>query len=82
MYPYIVCYCGRSVGDLYPLFDEMRKERYEEYFKKTGHRIEPNRVTISSDVHVDLGDVFKKLNIRTQCCKARLLTQLEYKEYY
>lgn len=82
MFPYIVCWCGRSIGDLFPLFNAMKQEKYEEYCKKNGIVIEPKRVTVSSDVHVDVGDILDALHLHTDCCRSRMITQIEFKEYY
>lgn len=82
MFPYVTCWCGRSLGDLFPLYTEMKRRKYEEYNKKHGVNIKPTRVPISSDVRVDVGDILDKLHVHTDCCRARLISQIEYKEYY
>lgn len=81
MFPYIVCYCGRSLGDIYPVFKEMRKQRYQEYLKKDSD-IEIVKLMTSTKIDVKLGDILDALNINCECCRVRLLTQVEYSEYY
>lgn len=85
MYPYIVCYCGRSIGDVYDVFCKLRIQKYNEAFNKneaSKYDIDPNMLSISEIVDVDLTDVFEQLNIHTDCCRTRLTTQVQFKEYY
>jgi len=68
MFPYIQCYsCGRNLGDLYSAFKILRAERM---------RGNP------SDNTVPLGDILTSLGIIKDCCRVRMLTQVEFKEYY
>jgi hypothetical protein len=80
MYPYILCYCGRSSGDIYDLFKAMRDERIREKFGD--HTLNPDILAISEDLQVDIGDIFPMLHITCDCCKARLVSQIEFKELY
>lgn len=80
MYPYILCYCGRAIGDIYDIFKEMRREKYIAAYGTD--EIDPSILAISSTVDVDLIDVFDQLRVHTDCCRARLMSQVEFKEYY
>lgn len=82
MYPYIRCYCGRPLGDIYELFKALRLKAYMKYFEDQGIDISPDCIPFSEDIKVELKDVFTELNIGVQCCKTRLLTQVEFSEYY
>lgn len=82
MYPYIVCYCGRSIGQIYDLFKALRREKYVEFFQKNNLNINPDKIPFSDDIDIKLRDVFDELNIHNQCCKARLMSCVEYKELY
>ena len=83
MYPYITCYCGRSLGDLYDLFKEMRLKKYINFMKEHPElNIDPYMIPYCDDISIPLRDVFEALNINLQCCRARMLTQVEYKELY
>lgn len=82
MYPYIVCFCGRSLGDIYDLFKALRAAEYATYMEKNHVHIDPDKIQYSEEVIVYLREVFETLHIDMQCCKARLLTQVEYKHIY
>ena len=80
MYPYIVCYCGRSLGDLFDVFKAMRSELYTATF---GHvQFDPSMLAIIPDLQVELGEVLNSLHLHLDCCRARMLTQVEFKELY
>lgn len=82
MYPYILCYCGRSLGDLYDLFNVLRAAKYTEAYVEFGEDIDPAFLAISDLVQVDLTDVFDALHIHMECCKVRIQTQVEFKNVY
>lgn len=81
MYPYVVCYCGRSLGDLYDLFCAMRLSKYAEIYPETGG-IDPSLLATAEDGRVELGDVLDALGLHLDCCRVRMITQVEYKELY
>ena len=80
MYPYIVCYCGRSIGDLYDLFKELRAAKFADSFGEFD--IDPSMIPITEELQVDLDDIFKSLHIHVPCCRTRLMSQIEFKELY
>lgn len=85
MYPYIVCYCGRSLGDIFDIFKLLRLEKYMAAYEKSDGiewDIDPTMLAISEVVDIDLSDVFDQLRIYTDCCRSRLMSQVEFKEYY
>lgn len=84
MYPYIVCFCGRSLGDIYDLFMAMKAAKRSDAYSKGGLEVDPNLLPISEDVQVDLVDVFDELNMDkdVDCCRVRLMTQVQFKEMY
>ena len=80
MYPYIVCYCGRSIGDLYDLFMKLRADKYAEEF---GDAVfDPSAIALSEVLQSDIGDIFDTLHLENDCCRARIMTQVEFKELY
>lgn len=78
----MICFCGRSLGDIYDAFKALRLKRYSEFLDSKGIKISPDRIPITEDIQIDLRDVFESLHIHVQCCKVRLLTETEFKEYY
>lgn len=44
--------------------------------------INPSIIPISDDVQIELKPVFEALQIKHQCCRARLMTVVEYTEVY
>ncbi len=82
MYPFILCFCGRSLGDLYDLFCAMRAQRYEEAYKEMGTVIDPLFIPFSDSFNITLADIFEALHINQVCCRMHIHTQIEYKHVY
>jgi len=83
MYPYIVCFCGCSLGDIYDAFKAMRSAKYRKALNDPDFdKIDPAMLAITENVNVDLSDVFEQLCITQDCCMVRLTTQVEFKELY
>lgn len=81
MYPYIVCTCGRSLGDIYDIFRAMRRDIQEEYFKQNNINADPSLVFVG-DFKVNLGGVLDQLQLKLPCCRTRMMTQVLYKDVY
>jgi DNA-directed RNA polymerase subunit N (RpoN/RPB10) len=80
MYPYVVCYCGRSIGDLYDLYVELRRRKI---ISEHGElNIDPDVVAFSDTLQVHTGDILDKLNLKLDCCRARMLSQVEFYDLY
>ena len=80
MYPYILCSCGRSLGDLYDCFKEARKLKYiETYGEKT---IDPNTLSFTGTFEINMSEIFDELCINMMCCRAKMTSQVEFKSLY
>lgn len=82
MYPFIVCFCGRALGDLYDAFKAMRQARYLETYGELEDVIDPRILAVTEDLHMVLGDVLDMLGLHQVCCRTHMLTQVEFKEIY
>lgn len=83
MYPWIVCFCGKSLGDLYDAFKAMRIEKYKEALGEDDFgTIDPALFAITEDVQIELIDVFEQLGVKKECCRMHLHTQVEFSEFY
>lgn len=86
MFPYVVCpSCGWCIGQISPLFDAMRKDRYAAALKEKGIDVDTaNHEMIQSNegVSVELGDILDKLGVRMECCRVKLLTQVQFYSIY
>jgi DNA-directed RNA polymerase subunit N (RpoN/RPB10) len=80
MYPYILCYCGKSLGHLFDLFNAMKRERYIEEFGEES--FDPTMIAVITRLQVELGDILDSLHLHKDCCRVRMLTQVEFKEVY
>lgn len=80
MYPFIVCFCGRSLGDLYDVFRLMRKAKYSQAFEDED--IDPDMIPLTETIQVDLVDVFEQLNLQLDCCQIHIQSQVEFKNIY
>ncbi len=78
MYPYVVCFCGRTIGDLYDAFKELRKRKY----MNLDSEVDPKLYAITESVQIDLVDVFEQLNLHMDCCRTRMNTLVEFKDIY
>jgi DNA-directed RNA polymerase subunit N (RpoN/RPB10) len=81
MYPFIVCFCGRSIGDLYDAFNMMRMDKYAKAIGAAGE-IDPVLLPISESVQIELNDIFDELNINMVCCRMHLHALVEFKRVY
>ena len=82
MYPYIICTCGKSLGDIFEAFELLRCRKYVKYFEQTGKKVSPDNIPYTENVPIDLRDVFVFLDIDLPCCKARCMTQVRYESVY
>lgn len=82
MYPLILCVCGRSLGDLYDLYAEMRRDKYREFFAKSGIEIRPDYIPIAGDITVETGDILDALHLHLECCRTKMITQVLWEEVY
>ena len=80
MYPYIVCFCGRSIGDIYDLFNKMREDRNKEVFGDV--ELDPTATALSELLRADISDIFEALHLENDCCRARIMSQVEFKDLY
>lgn len=80
MYPYILCYCGRPLADIVELFNALRLKAIKA--EKGTKDIAPDRLPMAEVNQASLNDIFKALHIELDCCRARLMTQADYTEYY
>lgn len=79
MFPYITCFCGCPIGDIYDIFKAMRYAA----FKAANSDIDPAMIGISvEDLTVELGNILTMLHVKRECCRVRMLTQIEFKELY
>jgi len=82
MYPFILCFCGRSIGDLYDAFSLMRIAKYSAAMADLNDDIDPLLLPLTELVQIDLVDIFEQLNIHMDCCRNHIQTQVEFKTLY
>lgn len=78
MYPYILCFCGKALGNIYDIFKLMRAEKYAHI----DECMDTFLLSITNDFKISLEDIFEQLNVPLECCRVRLNTQVEFKELY
>jgi DNA-directed RNA polymerase subunit N (RpoN/RPB10) len=82
MYPFILCpTCGNSLGELYPAFCKKREIKYREYCKANKINIQPT-YRFMSQVGLNLGDILDWLELRSDCCRTAMMTQVLFREVY
>lgn len=80
MYPYILCFCGRSLGSLWPLYEAMMDDERAKFHASRTHTVDPNVLSFSNDTAVEpeKGGVLDTLRLTTQCCRTRMMTQVPF----
>lgn len=81
MYPRIICNCGRSLGDLYDLFSEIRKDIYKDQYATIGN-IDPTLLAVTESMPIEMGVYLDKLKLFTSCCRVIMITQISFKEIF
>jgi len=84
MYPYIICFCGRSLGDIYDLFIAMRVKKFRQVYNDVcpTNPIDPIQLQFDPNIVIELDDIFRALHIELPCCRVRLMTQIQLKNLY
>jgi DNA-directed RNA polymerase subunit N (RpoN/RPB10) len=82
MFPFIVCFCGRSSAELYDLFIALRRERYEEYISKNNIVVKGDYIKSTNQIPIELGDILDDLNLKLACCRTRMLCQVMFNDLY
>ena len=82
MYSYITCYCGRPIGDIDDLFLELRRFVCYNYLTENNIETLPDMLPSDERLQVDLNEVFDALHLDTECCRARIMSQIKFTELY
>lgn len=87
MYPFIVCFCGRSLGDLRDAFLYLRAKAIEELELggPDAKLFDPHSCEYDAVVAADqaiIETIFEQLGLHMICCRTHMATQVEFKEYY
>jgi len=84
MYPFIVCACGRSLGDLYPAYLALKRREYVKKCKdgNIDLNIDPAMLALMGTLNLDMSHVWKILGLHLPCCQGRMITQVEFKSVY
>ncbi len=82
MIPFIICTCGRSIGDLYDAFAYMRHQAYIAAYGKQRMRLDPSMAAIMRGDNINLSDVFDDLGISAdmQCCRGKLAFNVRFQD--
>lgn len=75
---YILCFCGRTLGDIYPAFREMKKDLFEA--AGLDDIIASNLPIMTEHDQPSLVPIFDQLDIHAQCCRTRLMGIAEFRQ--
>lgn len=81
MFTYIVCFCGMPLGDIADAYKALRMRKLMKYYKIIGYNIDPSMLAIS-DMGIHEGKLLDSLGLDQECCRTRIMTQVEFKELY
>lgn len=78
MYPHIICFCGRSLGEIYHAFTILQQHYIREALIAEGidPQLDPTIIQLTN-VNVDLRGVFEAFSL-ADCCKLRITSQRGY----
>jgi hypothetical protein len=76
----VVCTCGMPIGDVAPLFLLMRAARVREVLAARGTAA--TQAAIDAGLQIECGDILDRLQVVYDCCRARLVTNMQFKQYY
>lgn len=87
--PHVQCFCGRELGCYYDIFVAIRRQKYREEFSRklkehgvADREFNPMFAPISDLPQISMIDVFEQLHINVECCRARLATQVTFRDVY
>lgn len=80
MYPLILCFCGRSLGDIYAAFNYLRLIEIQKNEDLRG--VIPELIPLIETENMNLAPIFDSLMIFTKCCKKTLMSQCLIEELY
>ncbi|AMN83591.1 hypothetical protein D5b_00161 [Faustovirus] len=72
MFPYIICTCGRSLGDIYEAYQVEKRNHVK-------HDTDVEMLVESSD---SVGHILDKLHLKEDCCRGKMMTQITFNKYY
>ena len=92
MYDLIVCRCGNSIGQLFPLFKKLKAMKFIKQFKERfpdddiNTRFPTNDsiysyIAMYSDIEFSVGDILDALCVNNMCCRTVMMTNEEIKNY-
>nr|BBO54037.1 Putative DNA-directed RNA polymerase subunit 10 homolog protein [Abalone asfa-like virus] len=79
----VVCFgCGYSLSEKCEIFKAIRRARIYDKIGRDKLNILPQQVPLDPDIQIVMEDVLDKLKIFKICCRARIGTYLDYRDYY
>lgn len=76
MYPLILCFCGRSLGDIYDVYLKIRNKKFADAGLS---KVDPRFIPLTEASNINMEDTFTSLGITMMCCKNHLNSQVEFK---
>lgn len=76
MYSYIVCFCGRPIGQLYRAYITLRAMANEALYKG-GAVLHPEFIG-PANFEASVGDILDKLGLHHHCCRGHMMTFVEF----
>ncbi len=76
--PYVLCFCGKSIGDVYDWYHATAKSMHLDLEGD----IDPNQIESIIETKPEYGKIFEKIGINLNCCKVRLMRQVLFYNVY
>jgi len=76
MYSYIVCFCGRPIGQLYRAFVILRAMANEQLYSSGGAHLHPEFIG-PANFEASVGEILNSLGLHHQCCRGKMMSFVE-----
>lgn len=80
MYPFIICSCGRAIGELYELFVQIKLNELKNVTETTD--INASTLYVNEEAYIDMSKVWQYIGISLECCKSKISFQQKMSDYY
>jgi hypothetical protein len=82
MYPYIICFCGKSLGDIYDMFLAMKHDLYKSHIDEFKITSDAGMSILDSRLSISLVPIFDMCRLDNECCRTHIQKQVQFKEIY
>ena len=68
----VVCFCGFPIGQFYPIYQKLYKDRQIKVCEEND--IKDDMLNSNLKINVKTEDILDELNIKSMCCRLHIIT--------